>query len=41
MDFAKNALVEVMTVNTVHGDPRPSLWQWRAPADSSHVERQV
>ena len=29
-----------MVINTFHGDPRPSLWRWRAPADSSHIERQ-
>ena len=31
---------KVMTMNTFHGDPRPSLWRCRAPADSSHIERQ-
>ena len=30
-----------MAINTFHGDPRPSLWRWRAPADSSHIERQI
>ena len=30
VDFVKNARVEVMTINTFHGDLRPSLWQWRA-----------
>ena len=24
---------KVMRVNTFHGDPRPSLWRWRAPPD--------
>ena len=24
---------------TFHDDPRPSLWQWRALANSSHIDR--
>ena len=41
MEFDKNAWVEVMTRNTFHGDPRPSLWRLRAQAGRSHVKRQV
>ena len=36
----KNARVESYDDKTFYGDPRPSLWQWRAKADSSHIERQ-
>ena len=32
---------KVMTINTFQGDPRLSLWRWRATADSSHIERQI
>ena len=32
---------KVMTIDTFHGDPRLSLWQWRAPAESSHIERKI
>ena len=30
-----------MTINTFHGDHRPSLWRWRAQAGRFHVEGQV
>ena len=31
-------LSKVMAINTFDCDPRPSLWWWRAPADSSYIE---
>ena len=32
---------KVMMRNTFHGDPRPSLWRWRARAGRFQVEKQV
>ena len=32
---------KVITRNTFHGDPRQSLWRWRAQAGRSQVKRQV
>ena len=29
---------KVVTRNTFHGDPKPSLWRWRAQAGRCHVE---
>ena len=29
---------KVMTRSTFHGDPRPSLWRWRAQAEISGRE---
>ena len=31
---------KVMTINTFHGDPRPSLWTLSEPEDPSHIERE-
>ena len=31
--------LKVMTINTFHSDPRPSLWISREPEDKSHIER--
>ena len=36
MDLTKNARVE--SYDDKYLDPRPSLWRWRASADSSHIE---
>ena len=32
---------KVVTINTFHGDPRPSLWRRIAQADSSHIESKI
>ena len=37
VDSDKTYVSKVMTRNTFHGDPRPSLWRWRTRADRSHV----
>ena len=41
MEFDKTYGSKVMTRNTFQGNPRPSLWIWRAQEGRSHVDGQV
>ena len=41
MEFDKNVQIERCDEKyllCMHGDPRPSLWRWRAPADLHREE---